>query len=115
MDKDSAVRKICFVCLKSNEPIVKFKEETLEKCKYSLAVRVASELKDKDKTLPTEITDTSIGYHSTCYRSFNAIGKKYKDLYEEAKASIGNKNAPGNIPESEAETSTTQVESPGCS
>ncbi|CAG4974271.1 unnamed protein product [Colias eurytheme] len=112
MDEDSAVGIICFVCLQSDAPIIKFKEETLQKCKYSLAVRVTNELKDKDKTLPTEITDTSIGYHSTCYRSFNAIGKKYKDIYKEANAFIGNENAPGNIPESEAGTSTTQVQSP---
>ncbi|XP_045509242.1 uncharacterized protein LOC123704785 [Colias croceus] len=112
MDEDNAVRIICFVCLQSDAPIIKFKEDTLQKCKYSLAVRLTNELKDKDKTLPTEITDASIGYHSTCYRSFNAIGKKYKDIYKEANTSIGNENVPGNIPESEAGTSTTQVQSP---
>ncbi|KAG5880711.1 hypothetical protein JTB14_025554 [Gonioctena quinquepunctata] len=101
---------MCFVCLESSAPVVNFKEETLEKCRYSLAVRVTSELKDKDKTLPREITDDSIGYHSTCYRSFNAIGKKYKELHEKAKASTGNEGTDENTPEPEAE-----VQSPGCS
>ncbi|KAG5884400.1 hypothetical protein JTB14_006998 [Gonioctena quinquepunctata] len=111
----SPVKKIYFVCLESSAPIVNFKEETLEKCRYSLAVRVTSELKVKDKTLPREITDDSIGYHSTCYRSFNAIGKKYKELHEKAKASTGNEGTDENTPEPEAEASTSEVQSPGCS
>lgn len=72
---------VCFICKSSSEKVTLFKPETFEKCKVSLMIRKACNLKDKDKKLPEEI-DKCTGYHVACYRSFNAIGKKHKERYE---------------------------------
>lgn len=53
---------VCFICKSSNENVTLFKPEAFEKCKASLMIRKACNLKDKDKKLPEEI-DKCTGYH----------------------------------------------------
>ena len=78
-------KPVCFVCKSSCETVLAFKEDSFRKCKLSLHIRKVCNLKTYDAILSDE-TYQNYGYHSTCFRNFNAIKKTYKERYEREQA-----------------------------
>ncbi|CAG9812927.1 unnamed protein product [Phaedon cochleariae] len=74
-------KRSCFICKSSDDSVISFKRESFHKCKHSLQIRQLCNLKYNEASLSHEIDDRS-GYHISCYRSFNAIGKKHKEQFE---------------------------------
>lgn len=71
------VSPICFLCRKG-ENLQKFSENTLQKCKSSLAIRKTANIQYSEVELPESLDDLSIGYHSRpCYKTFTSINSKY--------------------------------------
>lgn len=82
MDEESDVggcvkKKVCCICGASSLDLVKqFNHQTLARCDRNLSIRRARGWKFHDISLPTSI-DEDIGYHSQCYKSFNAVSQKF--------------------------------------
>lgn len=75
---ESQPRKICCICkMQTNEVIMPFDENKIQKFYTNLECRLRHNLKYADCEIPQEKSDT-IGYHSSCGSRFNAIKKQFK-------------------------------------
>ena len=73
----------CVICKsESANPVIKFTEESLKKCKDVLEYRQNKEYRRKSKyvdiKLPSEV-DQTLGYHYSCYKCFTSIPKSKND------------------------------------
>ena len=71
----------CLFC-KNDDGITLFNKETFKKCSDVLRVRVAYKFKYNEVILPTTLDGIS-GYHTTCYKTFTALKRKYIDNFSE--------------------------------
>lgn len=67
----------CTFCNKSNDKLMLFSWETLNKSKIILKQRIIHNLKYKEVLLPMPDDLYDSAYHRECYKSFTALPKKY--------------------------------------
>lgn len=75
-------RPFCVFCQQTRDKVKLFSLETLQKSQAVLKIRISHNLKYKESVLPS-IPDEISGYHSTCYRGFSALMKKYYEPINE--------------------------------
>ncbi|KAK9876673.1 hypothetical protein WA026_014051 [Henosepilachna vigintioctopunctata] len=69
---------ICVICKTSEDKIIIFDEETLQKCREMLTIRKKSGSKYGDVTLPETVNEED-GYHSKCFKKFVRPKEKQHD------------------------------------
>lgn len=75
MSSDKEKVKCVFCATAKTEKLLIFSKAIMEKCVKILRLRKLHNLKYNDIILPEEIFDS--GYHSSCYKAFTALKKKF--------------------------------------
>lgn len=74
----SSEKLSCVICKKSDDKVIAFVEKTLNKSHEVLEIRKYHGLKYNNVVLPV-IPNLTDGYHTSCYKNFLALMKKYYD------------------------------------
>ncbi|KAL4702648.1 hypothetical protein ACJJTC_016455 [Scirpophaga incertulas] len=74
----SSEKLSCVICNKNDDKVIAFVEKTLNKSHEVLEIRKHHELKYNNVVLPV-IPNLTDGYHTSCYKIFLALMKKYYD------------------------------------
>ncbi|XP_063977427.1 uncharacterized protein LOC135162657 [Diachasmimorpha longicaudata] len=77
---------VCVICgLRKNLRLILFTEKSLRKCHEVLRIRKKNQLKFENVILPLKVNTTD-GYHSICYKSFNALTQIHREEMKSARA-----------------------------
>ena len=76
----------------SDDHIVPFRMETLQKCDWILRARKMQNLRYNDVVLPKEV-DGKHGFHIKCYRKFLGLSKKQKEKMMQSEADVDKSSA----------------------
>ena len=75
MSNEKEKLKCVFCSAVKTDKLILFSEETMSKCRKILRLRKLHDLKYKDIILPDEMFDAA--YHSSCYKTFTALKRKF--------------------------------------
>lgn len=95
--------------------IILFNETTIQKCREKRDVRLRLNIKSKfnNIALPDEINGTT-GYHSTCYKSYCAVGLPKVDSSSSIESCVSTVDGTTNNETEDEDTTQSESSSPDC-